>query len=110
MPKTASRLSFIEAGIAQQHETIAKRTPSVHPVRTDRTQQTERTVRKAETKPTERREHVTLNLPRPLLARLRAAAYWVPGASMSNIIERAADAELTRLEKAHNKGRAFERP
>ena len=107
MPKNDSRLSFITDGIAQQDETISKRAESVA-----RTTSAGNTVRIIKTSKTVRirRTHVTLNLPTPLLEQLRAAAYWVPGASMSGIVEHAAEAELARLAKQHNGGKPFQKP
>lgn len=48
------------------------------------------------------------NIPLSLKEKVDNAAYWVPGMTVSKVVELALEKEIKRLEKEHNDGQPFE--
>lgn len=64
-----------------------------------------RPTRQAIAVPSKRNMRVTLNLPVPLLDRLRNTVYWTPGLTLTSLITTAIQESLNQLEQQH--GRPF---
>jgi len=54
-----------------------------------------------------RKLRFTANLSPEIISRARAASYWVPGLTVSMLVERALEKEIKALENEHNEGKAF---
>lgn len=54
-----------------------------------------------------RKLRFTANLSPEIISRARAASYWVPGLTVSMLVERALEKEIKALETEYNEGKAF---
>lgn len=57
--------------------------------------------------PTDRKVRFGANIPPSLKNRADNAAYWVPGLTVSKLVEIALDREIRKLEREHNGGEPF---